>query len=200
MGLGVMGFSDALARLQADIMVVFGDRYEIFAAAQAAMTAKLFIVHIHGGETTAGAIDEAKRHAISIIARTDFVSTELARQQLWRFGIKGEEPFVVGGFGIKALVRVESTEHREVLSDLGLPANARQILLAFHLRTGASRKMLPLAAEYPPGGAKHRALFYCNLSQFRSGPRWSYRRHWAIYRYKPRRSANLRKAWTPLIS
>ena len=73
-GLGVIGFADAFDRLKPDIPVLLGDRFEIFAAAQAAMTQKIPIAHIHGGETTEGTIDEAMRHAITKMSH--FIASE----------------------------------------------------------------------------------------------------------------------------
>ena len=64
-GLGVIGFADALERLRPDILVVLGDRFEILAAAQAALMLRIPIAHIHGGETTEGAVDESIRHALT---------------------------------------------------------------------------------------------------------------------------------------
>ncbi|PJA50207.1 MAG: UDP-N-acetylglucosamine 2-epimerase (hydrolyzing), partial [Syntrophobacterales bacterium CG_4_9_14_3_um_filter_49_8] len=85
-GLGIIGFADALARLKPDIMLVLGDRYEIFAAAQAAMIARIPIAHIHGGETTEGAFDEAMRHAITKMSHFHFTAAEPYRQRVMQMG------------------------------------------------------------------------------------------------------------------
>ncbi|WP_258004525.1 UDP-N-acetylglucosamine 2-epimerase, partial [Cylindrospermopsis raciborskii] len=73
-GLGVIGFADALERLKPDILLVLGDRFEVLAAAQAAMVSRIPIAHIHGGETTEGAFDEQIRHAITKFAQWHFVA------------------------------------------------------------------------------------------------------------------------------
>ena len=73
MGLGVIGFAQALDDLHPDILVVLGDRFEILAAAQAALVSQIPIAHIHGGETSEGAFDEGIRHAISKMAQWHFV-------------------------------------------------------------------------------------------------------------------------------
>jgi UDP-hydrolysing UDP-N-acetyl-D-glucosamine 2-epimerase len=75
-GLGVIGCADALERLQPDVMVVLGDRYEILAAVQAALVARIPVAHIHGGETTEGAFDESIRHAVTKMSRLHFVAAE----------------------------------------------------------------------------------------------------------------------------
>jgi GDP/UDP-N,N'-diacetylbacillosamine 2-epimerase (hydrolysing) len=131
LGQAVSAFAEILASLEPAMVLIEGDRVEALAAALAAGYMHIHIAHSGGGDLTR-TVDNSARHAISMFAKTHFVSTELARQQLLRFGIKGEDIFVVGGLGIDALVRHEFKERREVLSDLGLPADARYILVAFH--------------------------------------------------------------------
>ena len=100
LGLGTMGFADALHRLRPDIIVVLGDRYEIFAAVQAAMVEKIPIAHIHGGETTEGAIDEAIRHAITKMAHFHFTAAETYRRRVIQMG---ESPLRVKNYGAPGL-------------------------------------------------------------------------------------------------
>ena len=89
MGLGIMGCADALADIKPDIILVLGDRYEIYAACIAAMFAKIPIAHLHGGEKTEGAFDEAIRHSITKMSHLHFVATEEYRQRVIQLG---EEP------------------------------------------------------------------------------------------------------------
>src|SRR3970282_2082779 len=96
MGLGVIGFADALDRLRPDILVVLGDRFEILAAAQAAMVARIPIAHIHGGETTEGAFEEGIRHAITKMAQWHFVAADAYRKRVIQLG---ESPDRVFNFG-----------------------------------------------------------------------------------------------------
>jgi UDP-N-acetylglucosamine 2-epimerase (non-hydrolysing)/GDP/UDP-N,N'-diacetylbacillosamine 2-epimerase (hydrolysing) len=105
-GLGVIGFADALARLKPDILVVLGDRYEIFAAAQAALTARICIAHLHGGETTAGVIDEAMRHAITKMSHFHFTAAAPYRQRVIQLG---ELPDRVLNYGAPGLDNLEKT-------------------------------------------------------------------------------------------
>jgi len=74
MGLGLIGFGDALERLRPDLLFVLGDRFEIFAAAAAATVARVPIAHAHGGESTEGAFDEALRHSITKMSHLHFVA------------------------------------------------------------------------------------------------------------------------------
>ena len=86
MGLGLIGFADALDRLHPDLLVVLGDRYEIFAAAAAALVAGVPIAHLHGGETTEGAFDEALRHSITKMSHLHFVAAEPYRRRVVQLG------------------------------------------------------------------------------------------------------------------
>ena len=86
MGLATIGVAEALARLDPDIVVVLGDRYELLAAAQAAMVARIPIAHVHGGEASEGQIDEAIRHAITKMAQLHFVAAEAYRQRVIQLG------------------------------------------------------------------------------------------------------------------
>lgn len=99
-GLGVIGFAEAFERLKPDLLLILGDRYEIFAAAQAAMISRIPICHIHGGEITEGAVDDAMRHAITKMAHLHFTSAENHKQRVIQLG---EEPSRVFNFGAAAL-------------------------------------------------------------------------------------------------
>jgi UDP-hydrolysing UDP-N-acetyl-D-glucosamine 2-epimerase len=103
-GLGVIGFADALARLQPDILVVLGDRFEILAAAQTALIAKIPLAHIHGGESTEGLIDEAIRHAVTKMAHLHFVASEPYRNRVIQLG---EDPNLVFNFGAPGLDNIK---------------------------------------------------------------------------------------------
>jgi len=106
-GLGVIGFADALARLKPDIMVVLGDRFEILAAAQAAMIARIPLAHIHGGETTEGAIDEAIRHAITKMSHFHFTAAEIYRNRVMQLGESPERVMNVGAPGLDNIKKLK---------------------------------------------------------------------------------------------
>ena len=100
MGLGTIGFAQAYARFRPDILVVLGDRFEMHAAALAALPSKIPVAHIHGGEITQGAIDDALRHSITKLGHLHFVSTqEYARRVIQM----GEEPWRVTVSGAPSL-------------------------------------------------------------------------------------------------
>lgn len=116
-GLGVIGFADALNRMEPDILVLLGDRFEILAAAQAAMVARIPIAHIHGGESTEGVIDEAIRHAISKMSHLHFTAAEPYRKRVIQLGEMPERVFNVGALGLDNLSRLELL-NRSALEDV----------------------------------------------------------------------------------
>ena len=141
MGLGVIGFADAYERLTPDIVVVLGDRFEIFAAASAAMIAGIPIAHIHGGETTEGAFDEAIRHSITKMSHLHFVAAEEYRQRVVQLGEHPNRVFNFGGMGIDAIKRIKLFGREELEKSLELRFGERSLLVTFHpvtLEGGAS--------------------------------------------------------------
>lgn len=131
-GLGMLGFADLWPKLKPDIVVVLGDRFEILAAAAAAMFARLPIAHIHGGETTEAAIDESIRHAISKMAQLHFVAAEEYRRRLIRMGEQPERVFVVGGLGIDNILRLPLLSREELERAMDFALGPRNLLVTFH--------------------------------------------------------------------
>jgi len=141
MGLGVIGFADAYERLAPDIVVVLGDRFEIFAATSAAMIAGLPVAHLHGGETTEGAFDEAIRHSITKMSHLHFVAADEYRQRVIQLGEHPDRVFNFGGMGIDAIKRIKMLSREELESSLELSLGAKSLLVTFHpvtLEGGAS--------------------------------------------------------------
>lgn len=106
-GLGVLGFADALSRLAPDVVVVLGDRFEALAVAQTAMIMRIPILHLHGGEVTGGAYDDAIRHAITKLSYLHATSTEEYRQRVIQLGESPERVKNVGAIGLDYLKRGE---------------------------------------------------------------------------------------------
>lgn len=113
-GLCVIGFADAFARLQPDIIVLLGDRFEALAVAQTALVQKIPLAHIHGGELSEGAIDDAIRHSITKMAHLHFVAADSYRKRIIQLG---EQPDRVFNFGTPGLERISRTQLL-TLSDL----------------------------------------------------------------------------------
>ncbi len=102
-GLGVIGFTDAFEKLKPDLVLVLGDRFEIFSAVTAAMALRIPIAHCHGGELSLGAIDDAIRHSITKMSHVHFVSTEDYYRRVVQLGEDKKRAFVVGALGIESL-------------------------------------------------------------------------------------------------
>lgn len=131
-GLGVIGFADSFSRLRPDIVVVLGDRFEMHAAALATLPLQVPLAHIHGGEVTDGAIDDALRHGISKMAHLHFVSAEPYKTRLERLG---EEPWrimVTGAPSLDNLKRVRVIEPAELFASLQLPPLHQPLLVTYH--------------------------------------------------------------------
>ena len=132
MGLGLIGYADAYARLAPDLVVVLGDRFEIFAAAAAAMIAGIPIAHLHGGETTEGAFDEAIRHSITKMAHLHFVGAEPYRKRVLQLGEHPDRVFLVGGLGVDAIKQVQLLNREELEAAIDFKLAARNLLITFH--------------------------------------------------------------------
>ena len=132
MGLGMIGFADALAELKPDLVLVLGDRYEIFSAAASAMIALIPVAHPHGGETTEGAFDEAIRHSITKMSHLHFVAADEYRRRVIQLGEQSKHVFNVGGLGIDNILRLKLLARDEVEEVLNLKLEKRNLLITFH--------------------------------------------------------------------
>lgn len=131
-GLGMIGFADAFARLRPDVVVLLGDRFEILAAASAALIAGIPIAHIHGGESTEGALDEAIRHSVTKMAHLHFVAAAPYRDRVIQLGEAPERVFLVGGLGIDAIHRLDLLDRDGLEQALGFMLGERNLLITFH--------------------------------------------------------------------
>ncbi|MDA8705521.1 UDP-N-acetylglucosamine 2-epimerase [Litoricolaceae bacterium] len=131
-GLGMILFSEAFGDLQPDLVVVLGDRFEIFAASFAAMAMCIPIAHIHGGESTFGLIDESIRHSVSKMSQLHFVSTEQYRQRLIRMGEDPRSVFNCGALGLDGLDEEQFLDINQLEQELGFQFSQRAILVTFH--------------------------------------------------------------------
>jgi GDP/UDP-N,N'-diacetylbacillosamine 2-epimerase (hydrolysing) len=132
MGLGISGFGDAFEQLKPDLLMVLGDRFEIFAAVAAATVARVPIAHAHGGETTEGAYDEALRHSITKMAHLHFVAAEDYRQRVMQLGEDPARVFLVGGLGIDNIKRLNLLARAELEATLEFQLGAKNLLVTFH--------------------------------------------------------------------
>jgi GDP/UDP-N,N'-diacetylbacillosamine 2-epimerase (hydrolysing) len=135
MGLGLIGFAEALQELKPDLLVVLGDRFEIFAACAAATVARIPIAHLHGGETTEGAFDESMRHSITKMSHLHFVAAEEYRARVIQLGEQPDRVFLVGGLGVDSLKRTHLLERDELEASLGFRLGEKSLLVTFHPST-----------------------------------------------------------------
>ena len=132
MGLGVMGFAQAYARFRPDILVVLGDRFEMHAAALAALPFKIPVAHILGGEITQGAIDDALRHSMTKLSHLHLVSNEEYARRVRQLG---EEPWritVCGAPSLDNLHSIQLMEAKEIESRYGIRLQPPPLLVTFH--------------------------------------------------------------------
>ena len=112
-GRGVNGFADAFEQLHPDLLVILGDRYEMLAVASTALIYKIPIAHIHGGEITEGAFDDAIRHAITKMSHLHFTSTHAYRQRVIQLGEQPDRVFNVGALGVENVVKTDFMSKEE---------------------------------------------------------------------------------------
>ena len=132
MGLALIGFADAFAGLSPDIVVVLGDRYEILAAAEAALVANIPIAHIHGGEMTEGAIDDSIRHAITKMSHLHFVAAPEYRKRVIQMGENPEHVYEVGAVGIDNIVKTPLMSLDELEQSLQFSLGEKYFLVTYH--------------------------------------------------------------------
>lgn len=131
-GLATIGLADALDRLRPDVLVVLGDRFEALAAAQAALIMRIPVAHLHGGELSEGAYDDAIRHAITKMASLHFVAAEVYRRRVIQMGEAPERVFNVGAMGLDHLRRAPRMSRDELSSSLGFALDAPYLLATYH--------------------------------------------------------------------
>lgn len=131
-GRGVIGFAGALSRSTPDILVVLGDRFEMYSAALACLLLNIPVAHIHGGELTLGAIDDALRHSMTKLSHLHFVSTEAYAKRVIQLG---EEPWrvtVAGAPGLDNLDSINYLERAELEKMFDIDLGKTTLLVTFH--------------------------------------------------------------------
>ena len=132
MGLGLIGFADAIDLLKPDLLVVLGDRFETFCAVSAALVSKVPVAHIHGGELTEGALDDSLRHAITKMSHLHFVAAEEYRQRVIQLGESPERVYNVGGLGVDAIKHINLLSRSELEESLNFHFKKNNLLITFH--------------------------------------------------------------------
>jgi GDP/UDP-N,N'-diacetylbacillosamine 2-epimerase (hydrolysing) len=144
-GLGVTGCAEALKRIKPDLIVLLGDRFEIFAAATAALVLTIPVAHLHGGEVTTGAFDESFRHSITKMSHIHFVAAKEYRNRVIQLGENPDLVFNVGGLGVDAISKIKLLSKEEFEKKRGVVFSKKNLLITFHpvtLEAGSAEKQM----------------------------------------------------------
>jgi len=180
------GFAQALDELRPDLLLVLGDRYEILAAATAALILHIPIAHIHGGEVTEGAYDDAIRHAVTKMSHLHFPATEAYRKRIIQMGEQPDHVFCVGALGVENIRKLSLPKKEEVEQFVQLPLDRQTLLATYHPVTWGSsspeddiqnfllaldqRKELKIIFTLPNSDAGNREITENILSFVRNNP------------------------------
>ncbi|MDY0321761.1 MAG: UDP-N-acetylglucosamine 2-epimerase [Arcobacteraceae bacterium] len=132
MGLANIAFAESYDELKPDMIVILGDRYEIFSAVSMAMIAQIPIVHIAGGETTEGAFDESIRHSITKMAHLHFTTTQEYRNRVIQLGEYPDKVFNVGSLGIENIKRLKLLSRSDFEESINFKLNKKNLLVTYH--------------------------------------------------------------------
>jgi len=148
MGLGLIGFGDALNRLKPDFLVLLGDRFETLAGAIAGLVSRVPIAHIQGGELTFGATDDAMRHSITKMSMLHFTYTEVYRRRVIQLGEDPERVFNVGGLNTEVINRMDLLSREQLETKIDFVLGKKNALVTFH----------PVTLENNTSGAQFQAI------------------------------------------
>lgn len=154
MAAALSGFGLYFKRTKPDLLVVLGDRYETLAVCAAAMNEGVPIAHLHGGETTQGAVDEAVRHAITKLSYLHFTSTQEYRKRVIQLGEQPERVYAVGAPGVENIKSMKLLSREELERSIGFSLRGPFALVTFHPVTlegnaaGQTRELLEALERY----------------------------------------------------
>ena len=134
-GLATIGFADVFERLQPDVIVILGDRFEMLAVGQVALIMRIPIAHIHGGELSFGAYDDAIRHSLTKMATWHFTSTQSHRNRVIQLGEDPSRVWNVGALGIENIVNKKFLSREESFAKIGIDVSKPLFLITLHPET-----------------------------------------------------------------
>lgn len=135
MGLGLIGFAESYERLRPDIVIIIGDRFEIFSAAAAALISRIPLAHISGGEITEGAFDDALRHSITKMSHLHFTVNEKYRKRVIQLGEDPKRVFNVGALNFDSIKALKPFAKKTLEKHLNFKFNKHNLLVVFHPAT-----------------------------------------------------------------
>lgn len=134
-GLAMLSFSDCFRRLEPNIVIVLGDRFEILGAVTTAFIMRIPVVHLYGGETTIGALDEGFRHAITKMSYLHFTATEEYRRRVIQLGEEPNKVFNVGSLGVENIKKMALLSKDSLEQELNFQFREKNVLVTFHSET-----------------------------------------------------------------
>jgi len=147
LALAIEGFAASFQTLKPDLIVILGDRFEILGAASAALIANIPVAHLHGGELSEGAIDDAIRHAVTKLSHLHFAAAEPYRNRIIQLGEQPDRVFMVGGLGIDNINKINLLAKPELEKAIGQTFNQHNLLVTYHPETLDSGKAGEQIAE-----------------------------------------------------
>lgn len=135
MGSSLRSFADALDSIKPSILLVVGDRYEIFIAALASLMQRVPIAHIHGGELSQGAIDDVLRHSLTKFSYLHFVANNVYRKRVIQLGEEPKRVFNVGGLGVDAIENIDLLNKKQIEKKIGIKFLNKNLLITYHPET-----------------------------------------------------------------
>ncbi len=132
MGLALISFSESYQRLDPDLIIILGDRFETFSATVAASVANIPVAHLHGGELTEGAFDDSFRHSMTKISYLHFTSTEEYRKRVIQLGENPKRVFNVGALGVENILNLNLLSKKELEKELNIGLSKKYLLIIFH--------------------------------------------------------------------
>jgi GDP/UDP-N,N'-diacetylbacillosamine 2-epimerase (hydrolysing) len=148
MGLAMISMAEAYEKIKPDLIVGLGDRFELMAAIAAACVCCIPVAHIHGGEITEGAIDEAFRHSITKMSQLHFTATEAYRKRVIQLGEQPERVYNFGGLGVDSIKQLKLLGKEELERSLEFKLGAKNIVVTFH----------PVTLEHEAAAEQFKAL------------------------------------------
>jgi GDP/UDP-N,N'-diacetylbacillosamine 2-epimerase (hydrolysing) len=164
-GLGVIGFADAYSACQPDIIVLLGDRHEIFAAGMVALTMRIPMAHIHGGETTPAMLDDPIRHCLTKMAHLHFPASDEYAKRICQLGEDKKRIFCFGGPGLDHLERLELLSKTELEQDLGVELSKPFFVITYHpvtFQAGSIAEHYQSLLEALDNFENHTLIFTCS--------------------------------------
>ena len=132
MGIALISFADYFEELKPDALLLLGDRYELLPICCAAANERIPIIHLYGGETTEGAVDEKIRHCLTKFASLHFTANELYRKRVIQMGENPETVFSVGAMGTENAVNLPKMSIEDLENSLGCELHYPYAVLTFH--------------------------------------------------------------------